>query len=110
MAWRAGSTRLHRLDVGSVHRFRCHGLAVALWRRRQADHRQLGAATRSGFIAAAGKAGASRAAEPICRSGGRGENSTSTTSTSGSDRTGRRRADRRHLVDRIDAIAPVDGA
>src|ERR1700694_4232150 len=59
---------------------------------------------------AARNPGPPRAAEPTCRSGGRGEDSTSTTSTSGSDRTGRRRADRRRFVARVDAVAPVDGA
>ena len=55
---------------------------------------------------------ATRAAEPTCRSGGRGEDITSATSTSGSNRTGRRRADRRghRRVARVDAVAPVDGA
>jgi hypothetical protein len=96
--------------VGSVHRCRCHRLAVVLRRCGQRDYREVGAAARCDFIAAARKPGATRAAEPTYRSGGRGEDSTSTTSTSGSDRTGRRRADRRRPVARVDAVAPVDGA
>ncbi len=65
----------------------------------------LGGRAVRGF-AHARKPGASRAAEP----GGHGEDSTSTTSTSGSDRAGRRRAHGRRPVARVDAIAPVDGA
>src|SRR3982074_2772940 len=63
-------------------------------------------------------AGIVRASAPACASGWQsavaealiGEDSTSTTSTSGSDRTGRRRADRHRPVARVDAVAPVDGA
>ena len=85
-------------------------VAAIVWQSSQADYREVGAATRPDFIAAARKPGAFRAAEPTYRSGGRGEDSTPTTSTSGSERTGRRRADRRRPVARVDAVAPVDGA
>src|SRR6266403_2301713 len=51
-----------------------------------------------------------RAAEPTYCSGGRGDDSTSTTCTFGSVRTGGRCADRRRPVARVDAVAPVDGA
>ena len=85
--------------VGSVHRCRCLRFAVALWRCGQRDHRQVGAAARS-----------DRAAEPTYRSGGRGECSTTTTSTSGSDRIRNRRTDRRRPISRNDAVASVDGA
>ena len=62
---------LHWLNVGSVHRCRCHRLAVAVLRRcGQADYREVGAAARPDFIADARKPGASRAAEPSYRSGG----------------------------------------
>jgi len=63
---------------------RCHRLAVVL--RRCGHYREVGAAARCDFIAAARKPG------------------------SGSDRTGRRCADRRRPVARVDAVAPVDGA
>ena len=39
-----------------------------------------------------------------------GEDSTSTAGSSGSERTGRRRADRRRPAARVEAVAPVDGA
>jgi hypothetical protein len=84
-------------------------LAV-LRRCRQTDYRELGAAARPNFMAAAGKTGAFRATGPTCRSGGRRERSTSATGSSGSDRTGRRRTDRRRPISRIDAVASVDGA
>jgi hypothetical protein len=51
-----------------------------------------------------------RAAEPAYRSDGRGAGNISTSSTFGSDRTGRRRADRRRPVARVDAVAPADGS
>src|SRR5260370_21590574 len=56
------------------------------------------------------KPGASRAAEPTYRSVGRGEDGTSATGTSGSDRTGGCRDDCRRPVSRVGAAAPVDGA
>ena len=77
---------------------------------RQTDYRELGAAARPNFMAAAGKTGAFRATGPTCRSGGRRERSTSATGSSGSDRTGRRRANRHRPVSRLGAVAPVDGA
>lgn len=51
--WQAAGTRLHCLAVGSVHRCRCHRLAV-LRRCCQTDHREVGATARPDFIAAAG--------------------------------------------------------
>src|ERR1700675_1076749 len=53
---------------------------------------------------------APRAAEPTYRSDGLGAGNISTSSTFVSDRTGRRRADRRRPVARVDAVAPADGA
>jgi hypothetical protein len=70
----------------------------------------VGAAARSDFVAAAGKTGASRATEPTEYSGGRGGASTSATSTSGSDRTARRRADGRPSASRAGTVAPDDNA
>jgi len=110
IAWRAGGTRLHWLNVDSVHRGRCHRLAVAVLRRcGEADYREVGVAVRPDFIARARRPGAPRGAELTYHSGGHGEDSTSTTSSSGSDRTGWRRADRRRRAARVDAVAPVDG-
>ena len=51
-----------------------------------------------------------RAAGPTYRSGGRGADSISTSSTSGSDRIARRRADSRSGVFRAGAVAPDNGA
>src|SRR6266513_3085013 len=65
----------------------CIGVAAIVWQS------SYGAAACYDFIAAAGKNRASRAAGPNYRSGGRRGGSTFATGTSGSDRTGRRRAD-----------------
>ena len=70
----------------------------------------MGAAARCDFTALARKHGAHRAADSAHRSGGCGEDNTSTTPTPSSGRTGGRRTRRHHCVARADAIAPVDGA
>src|SRR5260221_11012183 len=109
VVWQVSGTWLHWLAVGSVHRCRRRRLAV-LRRCGQTDYREMGAAVRPVFIPPAEKPGAPPATEPTCRSGVRGDGSTSTTGTSGADRSGRRRADRSCPISGIGAVAPVDGA
>src|ERR1700738_4685137 len=91
----------------------CIGVAAVAWQSygdAAKPNREMGAAVRPVFMAAAGKPGAPRATEPTCRSGVRGDGSTSATGTSGAARSGRRCADRSCPISRIGAVAPVDGA
>src|ERR1700690_191144 len=90
---KGGAAGPRRLSAGGVHRCRCPGLAVVLWRRGQAGCRPLRAAARLNSIIAAGKSAASRAARSIHRSGGRGGGSTTANHARRSDRTAKRRAD-----------------
>ena len=109
-AWKAGAPGARRLAAGGVHRCRCPGFAVVLWRRGQAGCRPLGAAARFDSIIAAGKYAASRAARSIYRSSGRGGGSTTASNALGSDRTARRRADSYRSASRSHTVAANDGA
>ena len=69
---KAGAPDPRRLAPGGVHRCRCPGFAVILWRRGQAGCRPLGAAARFNATIAAGKSAVARATRSIYLSGGRG--------------------------------------
>ncbi len=98
-----------RPGAGGVHRGRCPGFAIVLWRRGQAGCRPLGAATGFNAIVAAGKCAASRAARAIHRSSG-GGGRTAASNAGGSGRTARRRAGSCRGACRSHAVAANDGA
>jgi len=106
----AGGTRLHWLAVGSLHRYRCHGFAIFLWRYSQADYREWVPQ----YVPSSSPALENRAlpAQPGLATvqAAAVDTASPQASGSGSERTGRRGADHRRPVARVDAAASVDDA